>query len=254
MFEINGAVLVPEMCISAHQREAIEHGACLHFNDGLSEWNYNSDTDTYVLTTEKKQTYQAKKLVFSVGAWANHMYGSELPFELRVERRVMHWFNPIQSEDEAMFTNIPVYIWETNDGTPPFYGFPSQGKEGLKVASHGHPHYPDATTDKVEDLKIEVDQEEVDIMRQSLKGRVPLLEKGAHLSSVSCMYTFTPNEHFLLDWHPKHNKRVLLVSPCSGHGFKFGSVIGHCCASLLTKGEYDIDISLFGIEKLNGHT
>lgn len=120
----------------------------------------------------------------------------------------------------------------------------------MEVATHGHPHYPNATLSNPEDLQRVVDEEEVSEMRRALEDRVPDVSKGEHVSSASCMYTFTPNEHFLLDWHPEQpSHRVLLVSPCSGHGFKFGSVIGHCCASLLTKGEYVIDISLFGIEK-----
>lgn len=124
LFETDGAVLVPEMCIAAYQREAIEHGACLYFNDGLNEWNYNKDTDTYVLITENGKTFQAKKLVFAVGAWAGDIYGSSLPFKLRVERRVVHWFKPPGQSDgladglaEEAFVDIPVYIWETDDGS-----------------------------------------------------------------------------------------------------------------------------------------
>jgi len=59
----------------------------------------------------------------------------------------------------------------------------------------------------------------------------------------------TPSSSFLLDWHPGHPKGdVLLVSPCSGHGFKFCSVMGEVCAQLLSAGASDLDVSLFSFE------
>jgi sarcosine oxidase len=262
-------VLVPEMCVAAYQREAIGHGADLRFGDGLQGWMLNTETDLYELTTDSGSVFYAKKLVLSVGAWASSIYGSALPFNLTVERRVLHWFDPTPSEQTMdnnnnnnnnnsaeleQFRNIPVYLWDT-EGKQPLYGFPlQQGKgypDGLKVALHAGPNYPNSSLSKAEDLQSrrEVGEEEVEEIREYLREKIPLLGGGKHVTSAACMYTFTPNEHFLLDWHPQHDQRVLLVSPCSGHGFKFGSVMGHCCASLLTKGQYDLDISFFGIDK-----
>jgi sarcosine oxidase len=73
------------------------------------------------------------------------------------------------------------------------------------------------------------------------------------VSTATCMYTLTKDEHFLIDWYPhdqvnragKDVKDVLMVSPCSGHGFKFCSVVGEICSQLLTTGQSELDISLF---------
>jgi sarcosine oxidase len=51
---------------------------------------------------------------------------------------------------------------------------------------------------------------------------------------VPCMYTTIPDQHFVLRLHPGH-KNVIVVSPCSGHGFKFASVIGEILADLTTE-------------------
>ena len=63
------------------------------------------------------------------------------------------------------------------------------------------------------------------------------------------MYTDTPDQHFLLDWHPGHSN-VIICSPCSGHGFKFSSVIGEMVADMVTNGDAGYDMSLFGINRL----
>jgi len=59
---------------------------------------------------------------------------------------------------------------------------------------------------------------EIAAFRAALSDKLPLLAAAQHVASVVCMYTFTPNQHFLIDWHPKHSGSLLLVSPCSGHG------------------------------------
>ena len=50
-----------------------------------------------------------------------------------------------------------------------------------------------------------------------------------------CLYTNTPDEHFLIDRHPSA-PNVLLAGGFSGHGFKFASVVGEILADLITTG------------------
>jgi sarcosine oxidase len=64
------------------------------------------------------------------------------------------------------------------------------------------------------------------------------------------MYTNTPDEHFILDFHPKF-PQVLIISPCSGHGFKFAPVIGEIAARLLTAEPSSFDLSLFKIARFS---
>lgn len=86
----------------------------------------------------------------------------------------------------------------------------------------------------------EADVEEV---RAFLAARIPAAN-GEHLRSTVCRYTNTPSGHFLIDRAPGRS-RVRVVSPCSGHGFKFASVIGEVVAELLTEGVTRHDVSLF---------
>ena len=67
--------------------------------------------------------------------------------------------------------------------------------------------------------------------------------------ATTCLYTLTKDEHFVIDWKLDSVNTILFVSACSGHGFKFTSVIGEIVADLVIKNETDHDISLFLLSK-----
>ncbi|MCB0198299.1 MAG: N-methyl-L-tryptophan oxidase, partial [Anaerolineae bacterium] len=64
-----------------------------------------------------------------------------------------------------------------------------------------------------------------------------------------CLYTVTPDEHFILDFHPE-SERVVIASPCSGHGFKHAAAIGETLAELALNGKSTLDISQFSLARL----
>ena len=71
---------------------------------------------------------------------------------------------------------------------------------------------------------------------------------GATMALRDCMFTNTPDEHFIIDYHPAHPE-VVLASPCSGHGYKFCSVVGEILADLATDKAPGFDISLLRIDR-----
>jgi sarcosine oxidase len=88
-------------------------------------------------------------------------------------------------------------------------------------------------------------------MRAILRRLMPAIDTAPHASAV-CLYTNTPDSHFLIDFHPQL-PQVLLASICSGHGFKFSSAIGEILADLLLAGRSRFDLSLFQLARaLNG--
>jgi sarcosine oxidase len=66
------------------------------------------------------------------------------------------------------------------------------------------------------------------------------------VKAVSCLYTSTADGDFVVDWHPD-SEDVLIVSPCSGHGFKHSAAIGEAVAELVTSGESAIDLEPFSL-------
>jgi sarcosine oxidase len=197
-----------------------------------------------VTVKSDRQTYQAKSLILSTGAWGPKVL-SQLALPLTVTRKVMFWFDPIGGADPFLPESFPIYVWEP-EGAPQFYGFPaSDGKSGgVKVAIHvGH----EACTPESIDRNIRQDDESA--IRSVISSRIPALN-GPLVYARTCMYTMTPDEHFIIDLHPEF-PQVSIAAGFSGHGFKFSSVAGEILADLATQGRTGHDIALFSIRRFN---
>jgi glycine/D-amino acid oxidase-like deaminating enzyme len=63
-----------------------------------------------------------------------------------------------------------------------------------------------------------------------------------------CFYTNTPDEHFLLDRHPRHQS-VYIVSACSGHGFKFAPALGELVAREIVEQTTAVELAPFRLSR-----
>ncbi|GMH98725.1 hypothetical protein TrVE_jg474 [Triparma verrucosa] len=246
--------IVPEAAIETMVHRAVAHGADLKTGTTVASWR--EEADKFIVTTDTGETFTAKKGILSVGAWANEVYG--MNDVLHVERRVLHWFKPLEPQTIQSFSSIPVWIWQYDYGSgkqgSAIYGFPHQPNyphsEGVKVARHGLGEVgTGGTRDNVvtepNTLDRDVEEGEINLMRKILKPLLPGLA-GDSIGTEVCMYTMTPNEDFLID----SKNSVVYVSPCSGHGFKMASVIGEIVADLVTTGRTVFDISFMSIEEI----
>jgi sarcosine oxidase len=232
VWEPRAGILFPDLAIKTHLELAARHGADLRFNAQVLEWQPQNDG---VLVRTGSDTYHAKQLLLSVGAWTSSLLG-DLDLPLTVERQVMCWFEPSLQADMFQPQHCPIFICE-HEPRRFFYGFPDIG-DGVKIGVHheGASSSPDR-------LDREIKQYETETARDVLRGLLPDAA-GMLRSSVVCMYTNTPDEHFLFDYHPRY-PQVLIASPCSGHGFKFSPVIGELAARLFCGGKSPFDLSLF---------
>jgi sarcosine oxidase len=239
VWEPRAGVLFPELAIQAHLGLAARKGATLRYNEPVLGWE---PEDSGVRVHTAAGSYTAGKLLLAAGPWIQSLL-PELTLQLTVERQVLYWFEPRSQTASFRAPVCPIHIWEYAPGRF-FYGFPELGG-GVKVALHhqGEPAQP-------ETVRREVGAEEIESMRALLRQFLPAAEGGLRATAV-CMYTNTPDEHFILDFHPLY-PQVLLASPCSGHGFKFSSVIGELAATLLREQRPTFDLSLFRISRFNG--
>ncbi|MGI9180967.1 MAG: N-methyl-L-tryptophan oxidase [Longimicrobiaceae bacterium] len=236
VYEPRAGVLFPEACIQAHLDAARAHGAALRFAEPLTRWRPTGE-GVEVLTPWDR--YHADALVLAVGAWLPGLM-PWLPLE--VARQVLHWLRPARDAEAFAPERCPVFLWETAPGRI-FYGIPDLGG-GVKVAlHHGGERSP------LEQVRREVGEEEVAAVRGLLDQYVPAAA-GELLRSSVCLYTNTPDGHFLIDRHPEH-PAVWLASPCSGHGFKFSGAIGELLAQRITEGTASLDSPLFRLERLD---
>ncbi|WCZ37446.1 N-methyl-L-tryptophan oxidase [Corynebacterium heidelbergense] len=245
LFEKKAGFVRPELTVGLQLRRAAAHGADLRFNQKVREVTDSGGPQGVAVTTEEG-TFRAPKAIITAGAWAPKMFESA-GIPQFAERQVMYWFTPTDAEGDPMalaetFASGPVYIHDTTD-TAQIYGFPaSDGPEGgAKVAffRKGRPTDPDEV-DRV------VTEEEVAAMQQRLTSFAPALAAGALVDAKACMYTTTPDEHFVIGPHPSPNSpNTAIACGFSGHGFKFVPVVGEILADLALTGETAHDISLF---------
>jgi sarcosine oxidase len=230
VFEPRAGVLYPELCVETHLTLARQLGAAIHVNEPIVQWQANNGRVRVVTAANE---FEAGQLVFSAGAWVQSLL-PELRLPFKVERQVMFW---LETKGDLFGPDrCPIFIGE-HEPHRFFYGFPDLG-QGFKIARHheGLIVDPNAVPREVSEADIEPMREIVERIFPEANGRLR--------ESAVCLYTNTPDEHFLIDFHPDH-RNVLVVSPCSGHGFKFSSAIGEAVSDLLTHGKSRHDLSLF---------
>ena len=236
IWDSRAGILFPEDCVSAHLELAGANGAALRYGEVVESWE--PDGEGVRVRTDGGE-YAAGKLLLSAGAWMSQLAnGLELP--LAVERQVLVWFQP--SGDPAHFTpeRCPIFLWDHGQDRH-FYGFPDMGS-GVKVALM---HQGQDT--EIDAIDREVNAADENAVRAMLERYLPTAN-GPALSAKVCMFTNTPDTHFLIDFHPDA-PQTLIASPCSGHGFKFASAIGEILAELLTDGRSRLNIDLFRLDR-----
>jgi sarcosine oxidase len=236
LYETQAGFVDPEATVNAHLTRAAQLGATLHFEEPVLGWTAGDR----VKVTTTKGTYEAEQLVIAPGAWAPELLQWELP--LLVERQVLYWFEPIGGVEPFLSDRFPVYIWdlEAEERLHGFYGFPAQGdgREGVKVA-----FFYRGMVCTPETIDRQVYEDEIQQMRDCIADRIPALNSRC-LQAVTCMYTSTPDHHFVVGQHPQH-ENVVIASPCSGHGYKFASVMGEILADLAIEKKPRHSLALF---------
>ncbi len=232
VFEPRAGYVRPEHCIDAHIRLANDAGADIHDAEAVVSWR--ADGDAFVVETARER-YAATHLVLCAGA-AMTPWLHDAGVATTITRQTMFWFRngDVQS---------PRTVWAVQlDDERMLYGFPDLGG-GLKAAIHygGEPTEWQAANRVVKDDEA---GEVADVCARYLPG-----VHGALLRAVACFYTNTADHHFVIDRHPRH-PRALVVSACSGHGFKFASAIGEAVSQWTLDGASALDLSLFSLERL----
>ncbi len=235
--EENAGILFPELCIETNLKLAAKNGAQLLCNEVVTSINENGDV---IEIRTDKNSYRTKKLIVSAGAWLNDLL-PELQLPLAVKRQVLFWFKNANKQLQQFIQpdKLPVYIWEYAAGKI-FYGFPDVG-DGIKAAPHheGQTVHPNLLSKKVH-------EDEINQMKNIIDEHFKI-DAIFNFSDV-CMYTNTPDEHFIIDHHPL-NKNIIIASPCSGHGFKFSSIIGKMLSDMATEKPVHFDISPFNLSR-----
>lgn len=223
VFEREAGYLLVEACVLAHLEAAAAAGAELRTDQEVVSWTQDA---AGIAVRTRTDTWRAGKLVIAAGAWAGGLL-ADLNIRLHVRRKHLHWYRsdrPLYHHDQG----CPTFFYEIEGSY--FYGFPQLDQRGVKVAEHsGGTIVDDPLAD---DKSVEpADRRRVE---QFLARCLPGVSAQPTGHAV-CYYTVSPDEHFIVDRHPRYD-RVCFAAGLSGHGFKFTGVLGEVLADLTCEG------------------
>ena len=228
VYEPNAGVLSAEECVRAFVGLGSEAGCEFRFSEQVKRWKGGAEGVEVETSTG---TQLAARLIFCAGAWNGQLLQGLVP--LQCERQVPFWFSS-GGLDVFSPPRMPVFIMEEGKGMF-YYGTPDVG-HGVKVArTHG------GEISDPDSVKREVAESDIAPVREFISRRLKRLE-GPPIASTTCIYSNTPDLNFAVGLHPA-DKRVVVVSACSGHGFKFASVLGEVTADLATEKKPEFDLS-----------
>ena len=235
--EPEAGILEPEACVGVHLDLAARHGADLRHGERARGWSVDGSG---VRVDTDRGAYTAERLVIAAGPWASELL-ADLQLPLAVQRVVNVHFEPIRPE---LFgpDRCPVHIWEIPEGQ--YYGIPALPEQGVKFGRHDAGEICNPHT-----IRRDVDAEEIEALRTVLDRYLPGAA-GDVKWTLTCMYTNTPDRHFVIDRHPRHDQ-VVYACGFSGHGFKFASVVGETLADLATAGETRHPIAFLSAGRLD---
>ena len=275
-YQPDGGILFPEKVVATTARLARQYGADLRADTEVIDVSVESDGRVQVRTSTG-DIFQARRLILSPGAWlstliAKSQLGRQSPRIhrltqlLKPERQVVNWY-AVKSEEEKMFQPDTFPVWVATYKKNHYYGFPviaDSQYRGVKVGRYHHAYEQLDTEASLNDLRARQtiqsnDREYTDEFMATMfqpkwiqtDATTPLLY------SSTCIFTNSPDEHFIVDPQPDPAyPQISLISACSGHGFKFSSVLGEIMARFILEGaevvEKDLPIKWLDAGRLLG--
>ncbi|WP_122088386.1 N-methyl-L-tryptophan oxidase [Halalkalicoccus subterraneus] len=238
VYQPNGGYVLSERAIVAHVMAAQNEGARIQARERATDWRPEGDG---VRVTTDRGEYTADNLVIASGAWAakhvEALDGLAIP-----QRQVLAWLQP-QKPKQFMPENFPVWNLQVEEGR--FYGLPTVKVPGFKFGRYMH-REQDVDPDE---MNRQPEPEDERLLREFAENHFPQ-GTGPTMQLATCMFTNTPDEHFVIDRHPEH-PQVVFGAGFSGHGYKFASVIGEVLADLASDGRTDHPIDFLSLARFD---
>jgi len=242
LYQSDSGLVRASAAVMGHINLAKRHGATVIANSPVESIEVKADS---VEVTTNGETYSAGRLVVTAGSWAKTLLAQtniELP--LSTLRCQLNFMLPDNLDKHFSADNCPVWIAHVSSLFPEtVYGIPSHHDSGFKLAFHGgqpvsHPSEVNYTPD----------EDNVTSLRDFMTAHIPDVAQAPLHESRICLYTMTPDEHFVVDTHPEY-KHVAIGAGFSGHGFKFSTIIGKMLSDIVLDGETPHNDTLFKMSR-----
>jgi sarcosine oxidase/L-pipecolate oxidase len=247
LYDPEAGLLKADLCLKAFQDQFVKHGGVIHDGDAVTQ--IESDGKIAKIHTASGVQYSCEGVAICVGTWSKSFLDNFLGLKLPLQPlavRACYW----KVDKPGLYSvanGFPCILSAYDDTNPEnaYYGLPSdEYPDMVKFCSHfgvfiNHPDERDSV-----DVS-EFVQKAQHFIEEHLDG---VQAKPAVVET--CMYTLTPDEHFILDKHPKY-ENIAIGAGFSGHGFKFGPVVGEILGSLLLRRSLPFDMNVFRIGRFN---
>jgi sarcosine oxidase len=244
LFEPDAGFVTPEKSIRLYADKAIGSGAEIITGTKVEYWK---DKGRLFEVYTTAGVFFAEKLVITSGPWTTQVLPA-LSVPLKVTRQVLAWVMPAEPEHVSL-GNFPCWMIAVDDLPGCFYGFPMlpsgrfSGPEGFKLAWH----YPGKICDPDSVDRTDMKDEEA-VLKDFLHRFFPGLYISTNLLKT-CLYTNSPDEHFIIDFLPGFEQRVVVAAGFSGHGFKFASAFGEILSEMAIHGKTNMPVGFLGIQR-----
>jgi len=241
LFQADGGIVDARRANATHISLALAHGAKLIEDAKVSKVEPMHQRGAKVFTS--KGVFTCKKLVISAGAWTNEILSSfDIHLPLFVLKEQVNYYSTPNLRDFSP-RNFPVWLGHTTESGKEhcYYGFPVYGEVATKAGLHNGGVKVDPNT-----RNFEPDIPAREKVENYLKTYIPG-SLGPLLYTKSCLYTCTPDEHFVLDTLPKYPQVSVFVG--AGHAYKFACLIGLILAQIAINGKTSYPIKFFSISR-----
>lgn len=246
-YEPEAGFVRPEGCIQAQLALAASLGAELHTGERVAA--IEQAGEVVRVRTDRAQ-YEAAQLVLCAGPWVTRMLPADFSSLFTVTRQVLYWFDVEEGYARFALPRFPVWIWELQDIDNVIYGFPAidGAQGGAKIATE---QYRAAVRPEMIDTvdRAVSEGEARDMHARLVAPYLPGLGRKL-VKAAACLYTATPDFQFLIDRHPQM-PRVIVASPCSGHGFKHSAAVGEALAAMACDAEPGVDLREFSLGRFS---
>jgi len=240
LFEADAGFVTPERAVLLYAEQAIRAGAHIHTKEKVISWKKEGETITVVT---RRETYTCNKLIITAGPWAGQLIPG-FTNHLKVTCQMIAWVNPKELKPFEL-GQFPCWLIDDHLQNGMYYGFPVLPVEkfGAPIGLKAGLHYPGQVSNPDSVNRIPSHEDEESLIN-AISKYLPQGYQSTHILKT-CLYTYTPDENFVIDFLQGFDQQVVIAAGFSGHGFKFVSVVGEVMADLAMKGKTEMPIGFF---------
>jgi len=241
LYQADTGILRASKAVRAFVRLAQTGGVMVKENSPVTNIAVHPDS---VTVTAGGEQFEGARLVLAAGGWMSQWLepmGISLPLQPVAAQE--NYFD-VKSSEAFTPERFPVWMGHLQHHYGEIlYGMPDIDGYGIKIGRHGGPPMDPDSSDRTPDAQL------MATLNAFARQYFPDAQ-ATPKSSRACIYTNTPDGHFVIDTHPEH-AHVTITSCCSGHGFKFSPALGQIISNLALTGKHDPDNKLFRMDRFS---